>query len=177
MAPKVKSSNTSLASRAHFEVPGLSLEGQVLGLEASCSQKLVLSSSRGLANFRVVKSLWSAWKLFFSGDRLKNFCEDLFFWRALALVSLVLGLEHSCPWSREGLFSIGLSLALAADFFFGLEPYVLDSTSVWHIQAVFCFILWCLVNITSKEYNFKLWNYRNLWKGLQERISNRNLSI
>ena len=40
------------------------------------------------------------WKRFFFGERLKNFCEDLFFfWRALALVSLVLGLglEHSCP--------------------------------------------------------------------------------
>ena len=39
------------------------------------------------------------------GDRLKNFCEDLLFWRALALVSLassipVLGLESVCP--RKG---------------------------------------------------------------------------
>ena len=45
-------------------------------------------------------------KRFFCGDRLKNFCEDLFFfWRALALVSLassipVLGLESVCP--RKG---------------------------------------------------------------------------
>ena len=51
------------------------------------------------------------------------------------LVSLVLGLglEHSCPWPREGLSSEGLSLALASDFFcvlgLGLEPCVLDSTS------------------------------------------------
>ena len=64
------------------------------------------------------------------------FCEDIFFfffWRALALVSLVLGLglEHSCPWPRECLSSESLSLALASDFFcvLGLEPYVLDSTS------------------------------------------------
>ena len=61
------------------------------------------------------------------------------------LVSLVLGLglEHSCPWPRECLFSERLSLALASDLFcvlglglgffcvlgLGLEPCVLDSTS------------------------------------------------
>ena len=74
---------------------------------------------------------------FFFGDRLKYFCEDLFFffWRALALVSLVLGLglEHFCPWPRECLSSERLSLAFASDFFcvlgLGLEPCVLDSTS------------------------------------------------
>ena len=64
-------------------------------------------------------------KTFFFGDRLKNFCEDVFFfvfffWRALALVSLVLGLEHSCPWPRECLSSERLSLALASDFFVSL---------------------------------------------------------
>ena len=58
--------------------------------------------------------------LFFFWDRLKKNFEDLFiFRRTLALVSLVLslGLEHSCPWPREGLSSEGLSLALASDFF------------------------------------------------------------
>ena len=63
--------------------------------------------------------------------------EDLFFRRTLAAVTLVLGLglEHSCPWPREGLSSKRLSLALASDFFcvlglgLGLEPCVLDSTS------------------------------------------------
>ena len=79
---------------------------------------------------------------FFFGDRLKNFCEDLFFffWRALALVSLVLGLglEHSCPWPREvlSLERLSLALALASNFFcvlgLGLEPCVLDSTSGDH---------------------------------------------
>ena len=43
---------------------------------------------------------------------------------------LVLGLEHSCPWPRDGLSSERLSLA--SDFFcvlgLGLEPCVLDST-------------------------------------------------
>ena len=41
----------------------------------------------------------------------KNFFEDLFFWRTLAAVSLVLGLKHFCPWPREGLSSEKLSLA------------------------------------------------------------------
>ena len=72
-----------------------------------------------------------AWKIF-----VKTF-YFFFFWRALALVSLVLGLglEHSCPWPREVLSSERLSLALASDFFcvlglgLGLESCVLDSTS------------------------------------------------
>ena len=138
------------SSRTHFEVLGL--EGQVLGLEAS-SPRLEDSTI-----FWIVKILWSAWKIFwktfFCGDRLKNFCGDLFFffffvrsskkflwrpffffWRALALLSLVLGLslEHSCPWPRECLSSERLSLALSSDFFcvlgLGLESCVLDSTS------------------------------------------------
>ena len=71
---------------------------------------------------------------FFFGDRPKNFCEDLFFFffgEHLRFVSLVLGLEHSCPWPRECPSSERLSLA--SDFFcvlgLGLEPCVLDSTS------------------------------------------------
>ena len=48
---------------------------------------------------------------------------------------LGLGLEHSCPWPREGLSSERLSLALASEFFcvldlgLGLKPCVLDPTS------------------------------------------------
>ena len=47
-------------------------------------------------------------------------------------MSLVLGLEHSCPWPRECLSSERLSLA--SDFFcvLGLEPCVLDSTSAFY---------------------------------------------
>ena len=69
----------------------------------------------------------------FCGDRLKKFCEDLFFfWRALALVSLVLGLEHSCPWPRECLSSKGcpwpriffVSLALASSLVSSTPPLV-----------------------------------------------------
>ena len=51
------------------------------------------------------------------------------------LVSLVLGLEHSCPWPRECLSSERLSLA--SDFFcvLGLEPCVLGSTSGGYVGA------------------------------------------
>ena len=69
----------------------------------------------------------------FFGDRLKNAFEDFFFGggRTLAFVSLILGLEHSCPWPRECLSSERLFLVLASDFFcvLGLEPCVFDSTS------------------------------------------------
>ena len=61
------------------------------------------------------------YKAFFTGERLKNFFEDLFFWDRLKnffgklffenTCACVLGLEHSCPWPREGLSSKGLSLA------------------------------------------------------------------
>ena len=128
------------SSRTHFEVLGL-------GLEASSPRKLACPRVEDSTIFWIVKILWSAWKIFwktsFCGDCLKNFCEDLFFWRALSLVSLVLGLglEHSCPWPRECLSSERLSLALASDFFcvlgLGLEPCVLDFTSALY-EAVFC---------------------------------------
>ena len=66
---------------------------------------------------------------FFFGDRLKNFCEELFFfWRAVALVSLVLGLEQFCPWPRECLSSERLSLAMASDFFVSLASILVSST-------------------------------------------------
>ena len=58
---------------------------------------------------------------------------------------LGLGLEHSCPWPRERLSSERLSLALASDFFcvlgLGLEPCVLDSTSVDYINYMLLFAL------------------------------------
>ena len=150
-SPEVESSRTFLASRTDFEVLGLGLS-----LEASSPRKLACPRLEDSTIFWIVKILWSAWKIFwktfFCGDRLKNVCEDLFFcfwrspekflwrpflfWRAFALVSLVLGLglEHSCPWPRECLSSERLSLALATDFFcgLGLEPCVLDSTSANH---------------------------------------------
>ena len=124
LASKVKSLALALASRP-----------QVL------ENWPVLGSSTAVF-FELLKFCGALEKFFgktvFCEDRLKNFCEDLFFFRrALALVSLVLGLslEHSCPWPRECLSSKRLSLALASDFFcvlglgLGLEPCVLDSTS------------------------------------------------
>ena len=84
-------------------------------------------------------------------ERLKNFLENVFlwrspekilwrpffFWRALALVSLVLGLglEHSCPWPREVCPREGCPWPWPRIFFcvlvlgLVLEPCVLDSTS------------------------------------------------
>ena len=60
--------------------------------------------------------------IFFLRSPEKIFEDLFFFWRALALVSLVLGLglEHSCPWPRECLSSERLSLALASNFFVSL---------------------------------------------------------
>ena len=159
---EVESSRTSLASRTSsrtdFEVLGLGLglEGQVLGLglglEASSPRKLACPRLEDSTIFWKVKILWSGWKIFwkafFRWDRLKNFCEDLFFfflrspdflestcalcpW-SLALASSipVLGLESVCPrkgcpwpwpWPRFFFCVLGLGL--------GLEPCVLDSTS------------------------------------------------
>ena len=118
----------------------------VFGLEASSPRKLACPQLEDSSIFWIVKILCSAWKIFwktfFCGDRLKNFCEDLFFfffswrspekflwrpfffWRALALVSLVLGLglEHSCPWPREVLSSERLSLALGSSLVSSTPP-------------------------------------------------------
>ena len=114
---EVESSRTSLASRTslrtHFEVLGLGLEGQVLGLglEASSPRKLACPRLEDSSFFWIVKILWSAWKffwkMFFCGDRLKNFCEDLFFffWRSLKKFLwrpfFFFFWEHLrlCPWS------------------------------------------------------------------------------
>ena len=125
LAPEMESSRTSLASRTHFEVVGLGLEGQVLGVglgfEASSSQKLPCPRLKNSTFFWIVKILYIAWKknfrrrfslknawkkslkTFFFEIAWKNFWRS-FFWRTLALVSLVLGLgfKHSCPWPSRG---------------------------------------------------------------------------
>ena len=48
------------------------------------------------------------------------------------IVSLVLGLENSCSWPREGLSSESRSLAMASDFFVSLA---LASSLVSSIQS------------------------------------------
>ena len=96
-------------------------------------------------------------KRFFSGDRLKNFCEDLFFFfgEHLRFVSLVLGLglEHSCPWPRECLSSERLSLALASDFF--LCP--------WPWPRAFCPRLHLCEPLTKVRIYFSIFGCRWRW--------------
>ena len=85
--------------------------------------------------------LGSRTALFFE---LLKFCGALFFWRALALVSLVLGLgfEHSCPWPRECLSLEWLSLALASG-----QPFQGQTLSrprtlfILHKQCTYCIIV------------------------------------
>ena len=89
--------------RGHI-LKSLALASKVKSLAlalASSPRKLACPRLEDSTIFWNVKILWSAWKIFwktfFSGDCLKNFCEDLFFffWRALALC--VLG---PWPWPR-----------------------------------------------------------------------------
>ena len=133
----MESSRTSLASRTHFEVLGL--EGQVLGLEASSPRKLACPRLEDSSNFWIVKILWNAWKIFwntfFCGNRLKKFCEDLFYFLE-STCACVLG-----PWPRAflslasrvsvlGKTVLGLGLGFFCVLGLGLEPCVLDSTYV-----------------------------------------------
>ena len=146
---------------------------------ASSPRKLACPWLEDSSIFWNVKILWSAWKIFwktfFSGDRLKNFCEDLFFffleiaWKIfvktfffffgehLRFVSLVLGLglEHSCPWPRECLSSerLSLALALASDFFcvlgLGLGFFLCPRLHLWK-------------TVLSGMSNLKQWLNKNL---------------
>ena len=59
----------------------------------------------GLAKFFLKTFIFN----FLRSNKTKFFLKNTF--------ACVLGLEHFCPWPREGLFSKGLSLALASDFF------------------------------------------------------------
>ena len=81
---------------------------------------ILLENVRNLA-----ENLREPFLCFSSGEHQKNFFEDLFFWRTLAPVSLVLGLglEHSCSSPRKDLSSEGLSLTLASDFFLCPWPW------------------------------------------------------
>ena len=65
----------------------------------------------------------------------KNLCfflrEDLsffFFEKHLRVAALVLGLEHYCPWPRQGLSSGSRFLILASDFFVSAASSLLSST-------------------------------------------------
>ena len=165
----MESSRTSLASRTSsrtdFKVLGLGLEGQVLGLglEASSPRKLACPRLEDSTIFWTVKILWSArkifWKTFFCGDRLKNFCEDLFcyflfiFYFGDRLKKFCEDLfffffgEHLrlCPWflALASRVSVLGRAVLGLGFFcvlgLGLEPCVLDSTSV--IYVLLCLLI------------------------------------
>ena len=114
-----------MASRTHFEVLGLGLEGQVLGLglEASSPQKLAcprLEDSTSAVVFESLKFCGALEKLLL-----------LFF--LMSTCACVLG-----PWPRAFLFlasrvSVLGKAVLGLGFFcvlgLGLEPCVLDSTS------------------------------------------------
>ena len=147
----MESSRTS--SRTDFEVLGLGLEGKVLGLEASSPRKLACPRLEDSTIFWIVKILWSAWKFFwktfFCGDRLKNFCEDLFFgggehlrlcpW-SLASSIPVLGFESVCPrkdcpwpWPWPRIFFVSLALALASSLVSSTPP-LLDITNKTYLE-------------------------------------------
>ena len=128
---EVESSRTSLASRTHFEVLGLGLEGQVLGLglEASSPRKLACSRLEDSTIFILLKFGGALEKFFerrvFLEIAWNTFCEDLFFfWRALALVSSSvargggsssppIGQKHAPHWHVFGAFE--------ADFLWKIE--------------------------------------------------------
>ena len=154
---ELESSRTSLAStissRTHFEVLGLGLEGQVLGLEASSPRKLPCPPAEDSTFFELLKFCRAlekfigkrffveiAWKIFvktfFFWDRLKNFCEDLFFLESTC--ACVLG-----PWPRAflslasrvsvlGKAVLGLGLGFFCVLGLGLEPCVLGYTSDYY---------------------------------------------
>ena len=154
------------SSRTHFEVLGLSLE-------ASSPRKLACPRLKGSTIFWIVKIFWSTWKFFwktfFSVDRLKKFCEDFFFeiaWKNLCKPFFCL--ENTCacvlgpwPWAFLSLASrvsvlgravVGLGLGFFCVLGLGLEPCVLDSTSViYQVHA------WLLprgyYNIRQGKYN------------------------
>ena len=117
----MESSRTSLASRTssrtHFEVLGL-------GLKASSPRKLPCPWLEDSTIFEPLKFRWK------TPETLRKICKDLFlgflkyrspeksilktffFWRALASVSLVLGLNRFCPWPWPRHFFVALASSL-----------------------------------------------------------------
>ena len=121
--------------RTHFEVLGLGLEGQVLGLEVSSPRKLacprfedffeLLKFREALEKFfgkrvtvEIARKIYVKTFFFFFGDRLKSFCDfgehlRLCPW-SLASSIPVLGLESvcprkGCPWPWPRFFFVSLT--------------------------------------------------------------------
>ena len=114
------------SSRTHFEV---------LGLEASSPRKLACLGSRTAPIFELLKFCEALenffGKRFFVEIAGKIFVKTFFFffWRALALVSLVLGLESvcprkGCPWPWPRIFFVSLALDLASSLVSSTPPLV-----------------------------------------------------
>ena len=97
-----------------------------LGHEQYC---FVLEHAKELAK-KKIEDL-SLWKTLGLCEKFAKFLSEDFFFvgEHFRVVSLVLGLEHSCPWPREGLSSEGVSLALTSDFFASLASSLVSSTT------------------------------------------------
>ena len=102
------------SSRTHFEVLGL-------GLEANKFLKIALSSAKDSTVFWIIKISLENARNFAENlrrplfrDRLKKIFWWPFFWRTLAPVFLVLGLEHSCPWPWLRIFFVSLASSLVS---------------------------------------------------------------
>ena len=133
------------SSRTHFEVLGLGLEGQVLGLglEASSPRKLPCPWLEDSTIFWIVKILWRSlekflWRLFFFGEHLCLCSWSL----ALAFSISVLGLESvcprkSCPWPWPRIFFV--SLALASSFVSSTPPLIIIHSKIFLRE--FCFVM------------------------------------
>ena len=100
------------------------------------------------------KSLVRLW----IGDRLKNFFEDLFLNTCSCVLDL--GLEHSCPWPRDGLSSERLSLASSLvsstpPLLFITKWILLFIFCVFEILLIFYFAILFLIN-ENKCYSLKI---------------------
>ena len=148
---EMESSRTFLASRTHSDV---------FGLEASSPRKLPCPRLEDSTIFELLKVYLAPEEFFgkvFFWRSPKNFFWKTYFcfWRALALVSfvLVLGLEHFCPWPREGLSSVGLSLALASSLLSLTPPLVRRLLCSANLSA------WCLV-LTAAVRSKSVWSWQ-----------------
>ena len=144
----------------HILMP-MALASKVKSL-ASKPQVLEKSSTWGQHYIWVVKSLWSAWKIFwktvFSGDLFffESTCACVlgpWSWAFMSLASRVSVLGRAVLGLGLGFFFCVLGLGL------GLEPCVLDSTSedynsTWRVlrtkQTVVLLIFYCDFIVKSK---------------------------
>ena len=146
----MESSRTSLASRTHFEVLGLEassprklacprLEDSTIfeplkfrwkmpeTLRKVCKDLFFWFPQVEIAWKKILKTFSpekNSLRPFFLRSPEKKFGGPFIFWRTLASVFLVLGLERVCPrpWSRN--FFVSLALALVSSFVSSTPPLV-----------------------------------------------------